>query len=355
MLERSPIDAWTGGLARHSSRSERRRGGVPYFAYSDRMFRTTMPVSGDAVAGLQELVRELAEWRLTEYLDRAKRQSSGAYTLKVSHASGKPILFLPSGDERADLPTGWTDLRIDGAAYSANFVKVALNVVRRADQPEGENELPRILRGWFGPDAGAPGTRHAVELEQKDDGAWELRPIGRREGQLQLWRAYAREEIPPLFGLEFSTAIWNVGYVRRNGHIFLLTTLDKAGHGSEFQYKDHFVSPTEFEWQSQKPRPARGAKSPSASAWGWGPTRIERSTAQASADGQDIRHHAQRDIPVHLFVRAQKKLPGGGAAPFVYCGDVTFVSWHGDRPITVRWRLPEAVPERLRGELRVPG
>jgi superfamily II DNA or RNA helicase/diadenosine tetraphosphate (Ap4A) HIT family hydrolase len=322
LLERNPIEAWTGG---------RGTGGVPYFAYSDRMFRTTMPVSGDAVAGLQELVRELAEWRLTEYLDRAKRQSSGAYSLKVSHASGKPILFLPSGDERADLPTGWTDLRIDGAAYSGNFVKVALNVVRRADQPEGENDLPRLLRGWFGPDAGAPGTRHAVELEQKDAGTWELRPIGRREGQLQLWRAYAREEIPPLFGLEFSTAIWNVGYVRRNGHIFLLTTLDKAGHGSEFQYRDHFISPTEFEWQSQN------------------------RTTQASADGQDIRHHAQRGIPVHLFVRAQKKLPGGGSAPFVYCGDVAFVDWHGDRPITVKWRLPEAVPERLRGELRVPG
>jgi hypothetical protein len=53
-------------------------------------------------------------------------------------------------------------------------------------------------------------------------------------------------------------------------------------------------------------------------------------------------------------VRAQKKLPGGGAAPFVYCGDVTFVSWEGDRPITVRWALPAPVPERLRRELRMP-
>lgn len=31
------------------------------------------------------------------------------------------------------------------------------------------------------------------------------------------------------------------------------------------------------------------------------------------------------------------------------------VDWHGDNPITVRWRLPEAVPERLSGDLRVPG
>jgi len=69
-----------------------------------------------------------------------------------------------------------------------------------------------------------------------------LAPLGQRRGELQLWRAYSREEIPALFALEFSTAIWNVGFVKRNGHIFLLTTLDKAGHGSTFQYKDHFLS-----------------------------------------------------------------------------------------------------------------
>jgi hypothetical protein len=285
-----------------------------------------MNVMPEAQAGLQEMVREVAEWRLTEYLDRARRQTSGAYTLKVSHASGRPILFLPLEPERSDLPTGWTEVLIDGERFSANFVRVALNVVRREGQEE--NQLPRILRGWFGPDAGAPGTRHVVELEEVG-GRWELRPIGRVLGQLQLWRAYSREEIPPLFGMEFSTAIWNVGYVKRNGHIFLLTTLDKAGHGSDFQYRDHFLNPTEFEWQSQN------------------------RTTQGSADGQDIRHHVERGIPVHLFVRAQKKRDGGGAAPFIYCGDVRFVSWQGDNPITVRWALPEPVPARLRQELTV--
>ena len=181
-----------------------------------------------AVAGLQELVRELAEWRLTEYLDRAQTQTGGFSTLKVSHASGKPILFLPPEPETKRPAEGWTDVQIDGQTYSANFVKVAINVVRRPGQED--NELPRILRGWFGPDAGAPGTRHTVALEQRGT-EWHLRPLGQRRGELQLWRAYSREEIPPLFGLEFSTAIWNVGFVRKPGHIFLLATLDKSGHG----------------------------------------------------------------------------------------------------------------------------
>jgi hypothetical protein len=64
-------------------------------------------------------------------------------------------------------------------------------------------------------------------------------------------------------------------------------------------------------------------------------------------DGQEL---AARGIAVHLFVRSQKKRAGGGAAPFVYCEDV----WRGEKPITVEWKVPEAVPARLRGDLGVP-
>ena len=42
-----------------------------------------------------------------------------------------------------------------------------------------------------------------------------------------------------------------------------------------------------------------------------------------------------------------KRNGAGGAAPFVYCGDVQFLEWHGDRPITVRWKLPTDVPDSV--------
>jgi hypothetical protein len=268
---------------------------------------------------LQELVRELTEWRLTEYLDRVETQKAGYSTLKVSHAAeGQPILFLPAEPERSDLPMGWTDVQIENAQYSANFVKVAVNVIRKPG--EEENQLPAILRSWFGPDAGASGTRHSVALTRRGS-EWHLSALGRRDSQLQIWRSYSREEIPPLFDLEFSTAIWNAGFVKRPGHIFLLATLDKSGHGSEFKYKDRFLSRNEFEWQSQN------------------------RTSQASGDGQDVSNHAERGIAVHLFVRAQKKRAGGASAPFVFCGDVSFAKWEGDKPITVKWMLPTAVPD----------
>ncbi len=37
-----------------------------------------------------------------------------------------------------------------------------------------------------------------------------------------------------------------------------------------------------------------------------------------------------------------------------YCGDVEFVTWRGEKPITVQWKLSEAVPGRLHGDLGVP-
>ena len=315
-LEQNAIEAWTGGKG---------TGGTPYFAYETGVFRTTLVTAPDDRTALQELARELADWRLAEYVDRLERQPQGeaSYPCKVSHANGKPILFLPNRDQNPGLPSGPTPVRIDGTTYEADFVKVALNVVRLPG--DARNRLPEILRGWFGPDAGLPGTRHEVTLEQGDDG-WQLRPANRAGHGLQLWRRYPREQIPTLFGLPFSVAVWNAGFVVRPGHVFLLVTLDKSGKSSDFQYKDRFLSPTLFQWESQN------------------------RTRRDDAHGRLISGHKAQGIPVHLFVRRTSKIAGGGSAPFVYGGDVEFVEWEGEKPITVRWQLPEAMPAKLRQE-----
>jgi hypothetical protein len=61
--------------------------------------------------------------------------------------------------------------------------------------------------------------------------------------------------------------------------------------------------------------------------------------------------HKAQGIPIHLFVRKTSKIPGGGSAPFIYCGDVDFIDWEGEKPITVRWQLPEEVPQKHREDL----
>jgi hypothetical protein len=309
-LERNPIDAWIGG---------RRTGGAVFFRYEERVFSSVLNVEAAATGALQDLTRELAEWRLAEYRGRADAAEGLGYVLPVARAGGRPILFPLDRKIAPDLPEGWTPVLIDDARYRANFVRIAVNVIRAEESDD--NALPSLLRGWFGPEAGAAGTRHRVRLVREGD-AWRLAPIGAAALSPVVWKAYSREQIPGLFGLKFSEAIWNQGFVRRGDKTFLLVTLDKTGKIEEHQYRDRFIAPDILEWQSQN------------------------RTARASEDGESIVGHASLGIDVHLFVRATRKTAGIASA-FVYCGIVKFVSWKGEGPITVRWQLSEPIPERL--------
>ena len=106
-------------------------------------------------------------------------------------------------------------------------------------------------------------------------------------------------------------------------------TLNKGMHPEAHRYQDRFLSPDLFQWQSQN------------------------QNAQKDKRGQLLRHHAERGVRVHLFIRKDGKI-AGRAAPFIYCGSVKFVDWEGEKPITVRWSLPNAVPQQLRTVLGVP-
>lgn len=117
-----------------------------------------------------------------------------------------------------------------------------------------------------------------------------------------------------------------MGEIVRPDRLILFVTLDKTPFDPNLRFQDTFTSPTEFQWQSQN------------------------KTRQESEVGQRIRHHRDRGIDVHLFVRRRNKVRGT-AMPFYYCGRLDFERWEGEKPITVWWRLEEAVPERLWGEL----
>jgi hypothetical protein len=141
-----------------------------------------------------------------------------------------------------------------------------------------------------------------------------------------LWQRYTRPEAARAVGLKLVGWEPQSGIVERPDSLTFFVTLDKEQHADTYQYRDQFLSPTEFQWQSQN------------------------KNTQASSIGQAIRHHRERGVTVHLFVRGQAKVRGK-AQPFVYCGALEFERWEGENPITVWWRLGEAVPEGLRGEL----
>ena len=72
------------------------------------------------------------------------------------------------------IPTGETLVTVEGAQYESLFRKVAVNVLRHPGNPR--NELQDVLRRWFGPDAGLPGTNFQVAFRPTRAG-WTLEPL----------------------------------------------------------------------------------------------------------------------------------------------------------------------------------
>lgn len=96
----------------------------------------------------------------------------------IRNSSGNPILML-GRDRNPDLPQGrGVPVQVDSQWMTFDFMKVAVNIARRS--PKGPNELAEVLRGWFGPAAGASGTEHRVRL-WGDSGGWNVEPA-RAEG-----------------------------------------------------------------------------------------------------------------------------------------------------------------------------
>jgi superfamily II DNA or RNA helicase/HKD family nuclease/diadenosine tetraphosphate (Ap4A) HIT family hydrolase len=319
VVESNPIAAWTGGSG---------TGGVCYFSYDGARFSTAFSVPPELREAAQDLAGELAEWRLTEYLRRHHpRSGADRFVCRVSHANGRPILFLPSRETTSGLPEGWQDVYVGNVAYQAKFVKVAVNVISRPSS--AENVLPELLREWFGESAGQPGRTDAVLFERRGH-EYVMRPAG--EDEIELvgpvpWSTYSRDTGMRALNLRLKNR-WErqSGIVERPDRLVFFVTLDKGQHAEEYQYKDRFLSLTEFEWQSQN------------------------RTRQNSALGRQIRQHRDNGTAVHLFVRKMAKVRGK-TQDFYYAGELEFQRWEGEAPITVWWRVTEEMPERLWEEL----
>jgi hypothetical protein len=139
---------------------------------------------------------------------------------------------------------------------------------------------------------------------------------------------YRREEVASDFGVR-CTRYWEQGVVRVEDHYLLFVTLEKKDLPPNHRYTDRFVSRSEFDWQSQarESRAGRGAK---------------------------YENRGEQNARFHLLVRRSLRTSDQRSSPFVYLGQVRFVSWEGDNPINIRWKLDIAVPLELSDELKVP-
>ena len=186
------------------------QAGRRWFTRRGDRFAANFKIAATHRPAFESLTAELVDYRLAHYAQSrlvssaAPRGSEGAapssaFRAKVSHSAGKPILFLPTVEAVPSRPTGPTRVRLpDGSEWVFRFVKVACNVAHPADASDKQNQLAALLREWFGPDAGLPGTGFEVEFSSID-GGWSAAPAGSdRSSVLPIAVSTPIDSAPPL-------------------------------------------------------------------------------------------------------------------------------------------------------------
>jgi hypothetical protein len=168
------------------------QSGRRWFTRTGDRFVAAFTCPPELRAAFESLTGELVDYRLAHYSQSRLRPHAGrdsgdgtapaaSFRAKVSHSGGKPILFVPPVEDEPARPTGPTRVRLpDGSEWVFKFVKVACNVAHKSDAAAGarataKNDLPALLRDWFGPDAGLPGTGFEVEFTS-DGTTWHAAP-----------------------------------------------------------------------------------------------------------------------------------------------------------------------------------
>jgi diadenosine tetraphosphate (Ap4A) HIT family hydrolase/HKD family nuclease len=123
-------------------------------------------------AHLERFGREAFDYLVVDEFHHA---AAPTYRRLIDYFRPKFLLGLTATPERTD---GGDLLALcqENLVYRCDLIEGARrDLLCRRAPGDDRNRLPEILRGWFGPDAGLPGTRHEVVLEQEKDG-WQLRP-----------------------------------------------------------------------------------------------------------------------------------------------------------------------------------
>lgn len=113
------------------------------------------------------------------------------------------------------------------------------------------------------------------------------------------------------------------GLITNGNNYFLFVDLHKDDDIKEsINYKDKFLDESFFQWQTPN------------------------STAQASERGQNIIFNKNRGIKIHIFVRKYKQIDGVVQA-YVYIGKGDVIEYNGEKPITVKIKLENKMPEGI--------
>ena len=163
----NPIKAWTSATT----------GSEPWFRVEGERIVFQVRIAPEHEEAFANLTRELVDYQLARYRRRSAEDQVGeSFECRLISNDRDPILKLPSRTKRPDLPEGELDVRLPrGDLWQFRLKSQFCNVAR----PVGtsKNQLPDLLRSWFGPSAGMPGTYATVRFSRSPDGWW-IEPVG---------------------------------------------------------------------------------------------------------------------------------------------------------------------------------
>lgn len=144
---------------------------------------------------------------------------------------------------------------------------------------------------------------------------------------LDLHCTYTRDQL--LVALDFlkpATVREGVKWLPEKKLDVLFVALNKSDkdYSPTTMYNDYSINERLFHWQSQS------------------------TTAADSPTGQRYIHHRERGSRVLLFVREFKTdRITGGAAPYTYLGEASYMQHEGYRPMNITWKLDRPIPAKF--------
>ncbi|SHH74391.1 DEAD/DEAH box helicase [Clostridium grantii] len=113
------------------------------------------------------------------------------------------------------------------------------------------------------------------------------------------------------------------GLLTNGNEYFLFIDLHKEADIKEsINYEDKFLNRQEFQWQTPN------------------------STSSSSERGNNIIFNKIRNINLHLFIRKYKEIDGK-IQPYIYIGKGDTLAHHGEKPITITFKLQHEIPVKI--------
>ena len=177
------LDAWTDYWRtwplEHWSGKSRRSHQQTWFRVRSGRFEPRFSVAAEVREPLADMVREIVDYRLARYRRSHPQEPADAaglrpFQCKLIHAGKRPIIRLPDRERSPWVPRGETDVRLpDDRIWRFRFQAQFCNIAHPVGS--ARNQLPDLLRGWFGPAAGQPGTEQWVRFHPSA-GEWWVEP-----------------------------------------------------------------------------------------------------------------------------------------------------------------------------------